>query len=535
MPTPVTGASGIPRRRRSLRRASAVSAIVASGALVLSGCAASGDGGDAAKDVVNVVTPAQPSTLDPQISTESIMGEITGSIYETLVVTDENLVPQPMLAESFERSDDGLEYTFVLREGVKFHDGSELTASDVVDSMNRWTRVSIAADGAFDGSEWTEVDDYTVKLTVPTASFLHLLYLSDIGTSYPAIMPSEVIEEFGDEPVQDIVGTGPYTLKEWDADQRIVIEKWDDYQSVDAPSSGRAGAKDAVLNEVVFSFVPDAATRTMGMQSGQYDVTPELPFDGLTQFQEDPNLVLGTYTIGPINLVYSDRAGGPFENVVNRQAVNTALDRDPIMLASVGSEELYDLVHHNMTEPQQAIWDTEVGKAEFNAADTAAAKALLAEGGYAGEPVTLLVTRDYTEAYNAAVVVAEQLKGIGVDVKLEALEWASYFDKYKEGRDEWDLTIIPQGTVTDPTQTVGFLPNRAGYYDTPELHDLLARFRAAPTQDDATLIFDEMQQYIETYRPLTRLGDAHNVYAASKDLELPVFNSHFVWWNASWK
>ena len=98
---------------------------------MLSGCAASGGGGDAAKDVVNVVTPAQPSTLDPQISTESIMGEITGSIYETLVVTDENLVPQPMLAESFERSDDGLEYTFVLRDDVTFHTGRPMTADDV--------------------------------------------------------------------------------------------------------------------------------------------------------------------------------------------------------------------------------------------------------------------------------------------------------------------------------------------------------------------------------------------------------------------
>lgn len=528
-----------PQRAGALRRVGSATAALAIGALVLSGCASSSTPkGDEAKNIVNLVTPAQPESLDPQISTDSIMGEITGPVFETLVTADADLQVQPMLAESFEPSADGLEYTFKLREGLKFQDGSELDADDVVASLQRWNRVSVAAQEAFAGAEWTKVDDFTVKLAVTEASFLHLLYLSQVSTAYPAILPSEIIEKVGDgaiEAVEDIIGTGPYKLTEWDADQKIVIEKWDDYQSRDEPSSGRAGAKKATLSQVVFNFVPDAATRTLGLQSGQYDATTELPFDSLDQFKEDENIALDTYMVGPINLVYSDDASSPFSKVENRQAINTGFDRDPIMLAAVGSKDLYDLVHHNMTLGQKSIWDTEVGKADFNQADPAKAKEMLAAGGYKGEPVTVLANKDYSEAYNSAVVVVEQLKGMGVDATLDAYEWGAFSEKYRERRDEWDFVVFPFGTELDPTQTIGFLPTRAGYFDGPELQALLAKFRGAPTQAEASAIFDEMQTWVEETRPMSRIGDAHNVYAANKDLELAWFDGHFTWWNAEWK
>lgn len=543
MPVHPTAARGASFWRTGKRRILTGAAAVSLGALVLSGCASGTGGGssasDAEKDIVELVTPAQPESLDPQISTDSIMGEITLPIFETLVTVDEDLQVQPMLAESFEANADNTEYTFTLREGVKFQDGSDLDADDVVASMNRWDRVSIAAIEAFAGAEWTKVDDRTVKLTVPSASFLHLLYLSSLGTAYPAILPSEVIDKVGDDPIEDaadIIGTGPYQFDSWDADQKIVITKWDDYQSVDAPSSGRAGAKDAQLSEVVFNFVADASTRTLGIQSGQYDATTELPFDSLDQFENDPNLKLETYMIGPINLVYSDNPDGVFANVENRQAVNEGLDRDPIMLSAVGNADLYDLVHHNMVLGQKAIWDTEVGKADFNQADMAAAQATLKQDGAAGKTLTLLANKDYSEAYNAAVVVAEQLKEMGFDVQLDAYEWGAFSEKYREKRDEWDVVVFPFGQETDPTQTIGFLPDRAWYSaDNAELQDLLQRFRAQPTQADASAMYDEMQQYIEDTRPMSRIGDAHNVYASNANLDLDWFEGHFTWWNAAWK
>ena len=453
------------QRAGALRRLGGATAAVAVGALVLAGCSSTSAPSDEAKDIVNLVTPAQPESLDPQISTDSIMGEITGPVFETLVTTDADLQVQPMLAESYVVSDDSLEYTFTLRDGVKFQDGSDLDADDVVASMNRWTRVSVAAQEAFAGSEWTKVDDLTVKLNVTAPSFLHLLYLSQVSTAYPAILPTEVLDKVGDGPIEevaDIIGTGPYQLTEWDADQKIVIEKWDDYQSRTEPSSGRAGAKEATINEVVFNFVPDASTRTLGLQSGQYDATTELPFDSLDQFKDDENIVLDTYMVGPINLVYSDDASSPFSNVINRQAINTGLDRDPIMLSAVGSKDLYDLVHHNMTLGQQAIWDTEVGKADFNKVDVAKAKEMLKEGGYNGEQVTVLANKDYSEAYNGAVVVVEQLKGMGVDATLDAYEWGAFSEKYRERRDEWDLVVFPvrHGARPDPDDRLPPDPSR---------------------------------------------------------------------------
>ena len=236
------GSSGR-RISRAGRRLASGAAILSAGALILSGCAGGGGGGskpaDSSKDVVNLVTPAQPESLDPQISTDSIMGEITLPVFETLVTIDKDRKVQPMLAESFESSADGKEFTFKLRQGVKFQDGSDLDATDVVDSMNRWTRVSIAAQEAFSGAEWTKVDNYTVKLTVPSASFLHLLYLSQVLTAYPAILPSEVIERVGDNPIEeleDLVGTGPYKIKEFKTNDVVVYEANPEYRDAAKPA-----------------------------------------------------------------------------------------------------------------------------------------------------------------------------------------------------------------------------------------------------------------------------------------------------------
>lgn len=153
------------------------------------------------------------------------------------------------------------------------------------------------------------------------------------------------------------------------------------------------------------------------------------------------------------------------------------------MLGAVGSADLYDLVHHNMTREKEPIWNTEIGKADFNQHDVEKAKKMLADGGYTGQPVRLLANKDYTEAYNSAVVVAEQLKGLGMDVTLDAYEWGAFSEKWREQRDEWDLVVFPFSSEVDPTQTIGFLPGRAGYFDGPELQELLTRFRAAPTQE----------------------------------------------------
>ena len=117
----------------------------------------------AAKDEMHIAVSANPPTLDTQISNSNIVGQIAYHIFEPLFAMDENYEPQPVLAESYEVSEDGLEYTIKLREGVKFHNGNEMTADDVVASMNRWIEKSPKANTLIGGSTFEKVDDYTVQ------------------------------------------------------------------------------------------------------------------------------------------------------------------------------------------------------------------------------------------------------------------------------------------------------------------------------------------------------------------------------------
>ncbi|WP_394617512.1 ABC transporter substrate-binding protein [Lentzea sp. JNUCC 0626] len=506
-----------------------LAAVVTLGVL-LAGCGAA-DAGDGAQKTITVASAAQPPNLDPHLSASSTTTGLSRPVFETLLSMDADRKPQPMLAESYERSPDGLKYTFKLRKGLKFQDGSDLDADDVVASMQRWSRLAPPVRDDFKDSTWTKVDPLTVALQVPKASFLHLLHLSSRFANYPAIMPKEIIDKAGDDPVKDIVGTGPYRFVEWKADQELTLEKWSGYQALPGERSGSVGNKTGKLDKIVFQFVADASTRTLGLKSGQYDITMDAPYDSLDELYDDPALKVGSYNSSPLNLVFSGRQGTPAANAAMRQAIHTALNRDEIMIAAVGRKELYDLSQHNMAKAQESMWNTEVGRSTFNKPDAAKVSALLKETGYNGESLVLTVTRDYTEAYNAAVVVQSQLQKVGIKVELQTREWASYFQQFLSEQTTWDMSVFPQVLQLDPSQTVGFSKSRPGYWASPRLDDLLARYRSAPTLKDATAMYDEMQRYIEDTRPLSRLGDNHGVYAATTRLrDVPTFDGAAVWW-----
>src|SRR5690606_31249107 len=142
---------------------------------------------------LNIAVTAQPPTLDTHLTTATVALDITRNIFETLVTMDEDFVAVPMLADSIDISDDGLTYTFKLREGVMFHNGEEMVAEDVVASMNRWLASSSRAKMLLAGAEFVEVDEYTVQLNLQERASDTLDVMAGQG-QFAAIMPKEVIE-----------------------------------------------------------------------------------------------------------------------------------------------------------------------------------------------------------------------------------------------------------------------------------------------------------------------------------------------------
>src|SRR5699024_212914 len=154
--------------------------------------------------------------IDPPVKSEKETRRTTKAVYKALVGTNEKGQPVPYLAESIDVTDDNKTYTFHLREGVTFHNGEEMTAEDVVASMNRWKGNATGAKNIIGDDEFTIVDDYTVELTLTTPSALVPALIAEERLA--AIMPKELVEGAGQEPVSEIIGTGPFKFEEWKQD-----------------------------------------------------------------------------------------------------------------------------------------------------------------------------------------------------------------------------------------------------------------------------------------------------------------------------
>jgi len=465
---------------------------------------------------VKIAINAQPPTLDPHMSTAGATTDVSKYMFESLLTIDSKYNPVPMLAKSVDVSDDNKIFTFHLREGVLFHNGEEMTAEDVVASMNRWKEMSGVASTTLGDAEFVAVDDYTVEIELAQSSGIALGVISS-SEQFAAIMPKEVIDSASADGVTEFIGTGPYEFIEWKQDQYIHFNKYDDYQPVDLEPDGISGKKEVFIDDVYFYIVTDASTRLAGIQSGEYDVAYSLPEDNYDQLLNDPDIEIQTVYTANMDLLYNKR-GGLMQDVKMRQAVNAALNIDDILLASLVNENLYRADASYMSVDIEQ-WATEVGKENYNMNDPEKAKALFEEAGYDGEEIVLMTTRDYEHYYNASVVIKEQLEKIGVNAELEVYDWPTIVDRREED-DKWDLFVNAYPFKSDPTQLLQLNPEFAGGINDQKADALLNNIRTAESEEEAKQYWEELQEYAWTdYLPMTKLGSFGSVSAFSKRLE----------------
>ncbi|WP_368653127.1 ABC transporter substrate-binding protein [Ornithinibacillus sp. 4-3] len=468
------------------------------------------------KGELKVGIMSQPTTLDAPMTTEAIVRDISINIYETLLTLDEENKPVPMLAESVEANDEGTEFTFKLREGVKFHNGSEMTSEDVLASMNRWKEVAGTALAALQEATFEAPDEYTFVMTIPSPQSDILDLLAGQG-QYPAIMPKEVIDEAGSSGVNEYIGTGPFKFEEWRQDQYIHLTAFTDYVAVDEPASGLAGKKAALVEDLYFYITKDTSTLLTGVQTGEFDIAFSVAFDNYEQVKNDENLNVYSAYFGTMNLVYNKKEG-PFQDVKMRQAVNAALNASDAMLGAFANEELYRMGHSYMNQ-DVANWYSEAGEEGYNQADVEKAKQLLEEAGYNGEELTLLTSRDIEYHYNIAVIVQEQLKQIGMNVSIDVYDWATHVEKRGEPGN-WDLLTAGFNYSTTPTQIPTLRSDWPGWTDDPKISEMMSEIGKTMDLTEGKAIWDELQAYSWTeYVPFTQFGAVPVIIAANKNVE----------------
>src|SRR5207248_3417531 len=219
--------------------------------------------------ILKVGNLGEPPSLDAHWTTASITETLTNHIYEGLYSLDSSNRPIPMLAESHTVSKDGLVYTFKLRQGIKFHNGKEMTSEDVVASLTRWGKQSSYGKALFaQVAEFRAVDKYTVQMQLKEKSAIVLISLA-VPNNFGAIYPKEIAEKFPPEQkVTEYVGTGPFKLAEWKPDQYIRMVRFDDYKSRNEPPNGYGGGKTAYVDEIRRVPVPEGAKRVAQEDTG---------------------------------------------------------------------------------------------------------------------------------------------------------------------------------------------------------------------------------------------------------------------------
>src|SRR2546421_6295655 len=285
----------------------------------------------------------EPPTLDAHVTTATITREIGINMFETLFALDAKYQPVPLLVESHEVQDAGKRYVLKLRKGVKFHNGKELAAADVVASLNRWGAMSSVGKAVFKTVAAVEAKDAsTVEIRLKEASGTLLTNLAQVDNA-AVIYPKEVIDATGAGQLKEYVGTGPFRFVEHRPDRHVKLARFDGYAARSEPASGLAGQRVAHVDELLFLPVPDYATRQAGIATGEYQYIQQIKpdqYDRIKATQGVEPVVVKPY--GWATIVLNTKQGLMTDKRL-RQAVQAAVDVEPMMLAGLGHKDFYRL------------------------------------------------------------------------------------------------------------------------------------------------------------------------------------------------
>lgn len=377
--------------------------------------------------VLRVVPQAEPLVLDPHQSQANVTSVHAAMIYDTLFSWDAQMVPQPQMVERWTKSDDKLLYTFTLRPGLKFHDGSSVTTRDVIASLKRMF-VRDTQNQIFAGliASIDRVDDrtFTLKLKAPF-NYVEFLLGGSNGIA-GSIMREQEATSDPFVPVKEIVGSGPFRFNraEYRPGAKLVYERFTDYVPRKEPASGFSGGKIVKVDRVELIVMPDAGVAFSALRNGEVDFLDAPTLDLLPTVANDPNIVIGevwpieTYAVLRFNHLFP-----PFNNVKARQAVAHAVSQVDYMTAAYGD--------HRYWRECYAFWvcgspnGTEIGADAYRQPDLDKAKALLKETGYAGEPVVLIGGSDIPAYQQMSTVTADLLKRVGFNVDVQLTDWGS--------------------------------------------------------------------------------------------------------------
>ncbi len=483
---------------------------------------------------LRIASVGSVQSFDPLWTTASGTGNVSSTILEGLLAYNEDWSIGKMLLDTWETSSDGLTWTFKIRDGVKFHDGTPLTSAEVVGTLNRQKdRAPVFKLVWKDfGQEAFEdfvkpVDDLTFTLN----------FKEQTGLALDAIAPQSFAPQIVTEawymlpatnsaPGQPI-GTGPYRFESWTPGDRWSGVRYDDYAPSPEPTNGQAGKHEAFFDRFEYIEIPDQTTRVAALQTGEVDMVQEFSQDLLPRLKADPNVqlvgsppfrLLGhfNYQIPPWN--------DPEHGRALRQALVMAYDNEKALLAAAGTPDRINLCPSLMQ--CGSAWETAAGSENrYNAQRVEDARKIVEDSGYAGYTIRLMDPADRQPAHGAAQVTKEVLEDIGFNVDLRVMDWATMVQD-RATVDRWEFFHTWSGATvrTGPIGHLRFgeLAYKAWFNQYTDVdgtqRDIFAKLARETDHAKLVELMDEFQEYFYEDAIFLQVGEFFSNWAARNDL-----------------
>ena len=439
------------------------------------------------KTVVRINMESEPDNLDPWLSAASDTEAVFHNVFEGLVLFDETGALIPGLAESWDISDDGLTYTFHLRDDVTFHNGKAFSAEDVVYTYESLSGLGgeEALSSKFKNLTSVEaVDDYTVTMTLAEADAAFLQY------TRVAVLPKGY-EDQSSAPV----GTGPFVFEKYVPGQMVVLEKNEDYYDE---------SRMPKIDEAQIYIMGDDSAVLTALQSGQLDA-------GIV-YADSADYLTGDFTVNssPQNMVQLfalNNSATPFDDVRVRQAFEYAVNKDQIIdgVFAGYATELYS----NFSPVMSYFYNDEL-------------EDVMAEAGYEdGFDITITVPSNYQKHIDTAQVIAQQLKQINVNATIEPVEWGQWLEQVYTNAD-YQTTVVGLTGKLDPNDILGrYVSDYAKNfmkYNNPDYDKLIEEAKTASDEERVEL-FKECQKMLTDDAAAVWICDPNAIAVTRSDLK----------------
>lgn len=485
---------------------------------VLAGCSSgsSGTEGEVKTDVIWAINGDQ-DTMDPQQNVTNSV--ILPQVYMSLLATNLDNKVSPSLATEWSVAEDQKTWTFKLREGVKFHDGSDFNSEDVVATFDRLLNED-------NGLRYTSTYSYieSVKATsdfevVITTKDVYGAFETDMTSPSLGIMSSDVLanlpDQFGTD-VTTIVGTGPFRVTEWIMGEEMVLESFEDY------FDGAAKTKKFTLR-----VIPEQNAREIGLENGEFDIASGISPDAVARYNSGQ--VEGTtVSINQGNGMHLFQFGlqGILDDVKLRQAINYGIDKEAIVNALFKENE-----EVAATAP---VGPTVVGYQDLGVIkqDQDKARALMKEAGKEGGfSIKLMTTNVYNKGIEMGEIIKEQLAEIDIDVEIITVEKAVFSSMFGLTKDQLDYDMFIMGAggnsevgkalyriwhTEDPVDGVQYNNNNYGFYSNARVDELLDLGAVTVDRDKADEIYTEAMKILWEEDPVgVFMNFRNNIYGVA--------------------